>query len=95
MSPIRAAPVFAAVRVIEDSSSSDLLESLRDRKGRTIRRAQCRCVGCGASLPVTNAMSSSMGLCAKCQAKSPGYWRTVYDRERQIGQIPPNLAPVR
>jgi hypothetical protein len=40
-------------------------------------------------------MSSSMGLCPSCQAQSPGSWRTVYDRERRIGQIPPNLAPAR
>jgi hypothetical protein len=34
-----------------------------------------------------------MGLCRDCQAKSPGSWRIVYDREKRIGQIPRNLSP--
>jgi hypothetical protein len=33
-----------------------------------------------------------MGLCRDCQAKSPGSWRTIYDREKRIGQIPRNLS---
>lgn len=32
-----------------------------------------------------------MGLCRECQAKSPGSWRVVYDREKRIGAIPRNL----
>jgi hypothetical protein len=40
-------------------------------------------------------MVSAVGLCTDCSYQSPFGWRTVYDRERQIGQIPSNLAPAR
>jgi hypothetical protein len=40
-------------------------------------------------------MASTIGLCPECSLRSPYGWRTVYDRERQIGQIPANLAPAR
>jgi hypothetical protein len=53
---------------------------------------KCRCVGCGVNIPAPNAHSSSLGLCVECQAKSPGYWRVIYDRERKVGEIPRNLG---
>jgi hypothetical protein len=41
---------------------------------------------------VANMMASSVGLCERCNGKSPFSWRTVYDRERRIGRIPATLA---
>ena len=58
-------------------------------------RARQRCIGCGHVFPTANVMASTIGLCPECSLRSPYGWRTVYDRERQIGQIPANLAPAR
>jgi len=63
----------------------------RSAKGR----ARQRCIGCGHIFPTANVMASTIGLCPECSLRSPYGWRTVYDRERQIGQIPANLAPAR
>jgi hypothetical protein len=63
----------------------------RGLKGRTRQR----CIGCGSVFSTGNVMTSTVGLCAECSFRSPCGWRTVYDRERRIGQIPANLAPVR
>jgi len=70
-------------------------EALR-RKPQTMRsRTRQRCIGCGALYPTTNVMSSTVGLCVQCSYRSPYGWRTVYDREQRIGDIPANLAPAR
>jgi hypothetical protein len=63
----------------------------RSAKGR----ARQRCIGCGHVFPTAHVMASTIGLCSECSIRSPYGWRTVYDRERQIGQIPANLAPAR
>ncbi|HUN59072.1 MAG TPA: hypothetical protein VMU41_13235 [Candidatus Binataceae bacterium] len=52
---------------------------------------RCKCIACGEAIPSPNPHMSSMGLCRECQAKSPGSWRVVYDREKRIGAIPRNL----
>ncbi|HZP45338.1 MAG TPA: hypothetical protein VFB15_06800 [Candidatus Binataceae bacterium] len=62
------------------------------RRPKPNARVQQRCVGCGMLYAVANMMASSVGLCERCNGKSPFSWRTVYDRERRIGRIPANLA---
>ncbi|MGH7840226.1 MAG: hypothetical protein ACREQT_01730 [Candidatus Binataceae bacterium] len=58
-------------------------------------RPQRRCIACGRVFLRRNVMVSTVGLCVECSYRSPFAWRTVYDRDLQIGQIPSNLAPAR
>lgn len=72
-----------------------LYQPLEQTRRRIKGRARQRCIGCSDVFPTTNVMASNIGLCRLCAEQSPYGWRTVYDRERQIGQIPANLAPAR
>jgi len=70
-------------------------ENLQPKNRGVKGRARQRCIGCGCVFPTTNVMASTIGLCPECSVRSPYGWRTIYDRERRIGQIPANLAPAR
>jgi hypothetical protein len=50
-----------------------------------------KCVFCRDPMPLNEALRSA-GLCRLCISEIEEFgWRTVYDREQNIGQIPANL----
>jgi hypothetical protein len=50
-----------------------------------------KCVFCGDAIVLADAMRSA-GVCRLCASEIEEFaWRTVYDREQNIGQIPANL----
>jgi len=50
-----------------------------------------KCVFCRDAISLTEAMQSA-GVCKLCASEIEEFgWRTIYDREQNIGQIPPNL----
>ncbi|MHB8381167.1 MAG: hypothetical protein ACYDC3_02335 [Candidatus Binataceae bacterium] len=65
----------------------------QDYRARLVRPADrmMKCLWCRG--PVRNAVAAKhRGLCPLCVAEIAELnWRVVYDRERGIGSIPPNL----
>jgi hypothetical protein len=50
-----------------------------------------KCGFCKDPIPATDGERSG-GVCRLCAAEVEEFgWRTLYDREQNIGQIPPNL----
>ena len=50
-----------------------------------------KCVFCRDPILLADAMRSA-GVCKLCASEIEEFgWRTVYDREQQLGQIPANL----
>ena len=63
------------------------------RTGKTTATSDrsVRCVFCRDPILLADAMRNS-GVCRLCASEIEEFgWRTVYDREQQLGQIPPNL----
>jgi hypothetical protein len=52
---------------------------------------QYRCALCHKAVIVRSPLSHSRSLCAECAAVEPGAWRTVYDRDKGLGELPFNL----
>lgn len=52
---------------------------------------QYRCVVCNRSVIVRSPLAPSRSLCSDCAATEPGGWRMVYDRDKGLGEVPPNL----
>lgn len=46
------------------------------------------CLECRKSVVVRSALVGSRQLCPECAQKAAGAWRTVYDRDRSVGQLP-------
>jgi hypothetical protein len=52
---------------------------------------RARCVFCREALPLGDPTRSS-GVCKLCASEIEEFgWRTIYDRDRNVGQIPANL----
>ncbi len=50
-----------------------------------------KCVFCRDSIALAEAMHNA-GVCKLCASEIEEFgWRTIYDREQSIGQIPANL----
>ena len=50
-----------------------------------------RCVFCKDRITLTDAMQNA-GVCRLCASEIAEFgWRTIYDREQKVGEIPPNL----
>jgi hypothetical protein len=61
--------------------------------GKTTTAAEraVKCVFCRDSIPLADAMLSA-GVCKLCVSEIEEFgWRTVYDRDQDVGQIPANL----
>jgi hypothetical protein len=57
----------------------------------TIAERSVRCVFCRDPIPLTQALKSR-GVCAQCQEEIAELgWRTIYDRDLNVGEIPVNL----
>ncbi len=64
---------------------------LRATKTTTISQRNVKCVFCRDPIPLAEAMKSR-GVCRLCQVEIAELgWRTVYDRDLNIGEIPSNL----
>lgn len=58
---------------------------------RSFSGMRYRCIICGAGIVVRSALAPSYQVCPNCARASEGSWRTLYDREQGIGEIPQNL----
>lgn len=64
---------------------------LRTIRTTTIAERSVKCVFCRDPIPLTEALKSR-GVCAMCQVEIAELgWKTVYDRDLNIGEIPANL----
>jgi len=64
---------------------------LRVVKTTTIAQRTVKCVFCRDRIPLTDAMKSR-GVCGLCLVEIAELgWRTVYDRDLNVGEIPNNL----
>lgn len=54
---------------------------------KPLARRRFRCLGCGIAMHVGNGY----GIRDFCPDCARGSWRVVYDRDRALGEIPPNL----
>jgi hypothetical protein len=60
-------------------------------RATAVAERRCRCLSCRESLPITEALRSG-GLCRLCASEGAEMaWRTVYDRDGKVGEIPANL----
>jgi hypothetical protein len=63
----------------------------RVRKPNLTAERSVKCVFCHEPMGLVDAMLSA-GVCKLCVSEIEEFgWRTVYDREQNIGQIPANL----
>jgi hypothetical protein len=63
----------------------------RVRKTSVTAERSVKCVFCREPICLADAMQSA-GVCKLCVSEIAELgWRTVYDREQNIGQIPANL----
>jgi hypothetical protein len=63
----------------------------RTRKTTATSDRSVKCVFCRDPILLADAMRTA-GVCKLCTSEIEEFgWRTVYDREQNIGQIPPNL----
>lgn len=65
----------------------------QDHRARHVRTAErmTKCLWCREPMPHAVAVKRR-GVCPLCTAEVAELsWRVVYDRERGIGSIPPNL----
>ena len=63
----------------------------RVRKTTAVSDRSAKCVFCRDRIPLAEAMLTG-GVCKLCASEIEEFgWRTVYDREQNIGQIPANL----
>jgi len=69
-----------------------MMESVtRIRKTSLTSERVVKCVFCRDPIPLVEAMRNA-GVCRLCASEIEELgWRTVYDREHKVGQIPPNL----
>lgn len=58
---------------------------------RSYHGFQYRCVLCNKAVIVRSALAYSRQVCPECAAQTPQAWRTVYDRDQGLGELPPNL----
>jgi hypothetical protein len=64
---------------------------LRTPRTTTIAERTVKCVFCRDLIPLTEALKSR-GVCALCMVEIAELgWRTVYDRDLHIGEVPANL----
>jgi hypothetical protein len=63
----------------------------RVAKTTTMSERSVKCVFCRDPIVLADAMRTA-GVCKLCASEIEEFgWRTVYDREQNIGQIPANL----
>ena len=69
------------------------MEPVVNQVEKTITAPECaaKCAFCRDRIPPADAMQTA-GVCKLCFSEIEEFgWRTVYDREQKVGQIPSNL----
>jgi hypothetical protein len=60
-------------------------------RATSLAHRSVRCLSCRLPMPLADAVKRR-GVCALCVEELAILgWRLVYDRERKVGAIPPNL----
>jgi hypothetical protein len=68
-----------------------MMSAIRVRRTSLTSERTVKCVFCRDPIALVEAMRSA-GVCRLCTSEIAEFgWRTIYDREQNVGQIPANL----
>lgn len=89
--PIESRPIRAAPEPRGECRWRAVMRPLSGGPHSPARNRMTTCIWCHAPVLITAARRHE-GICPLCVSENSEIaWRTVYDRERGVGQIPPNL----